>query len=143
VVTSAKVRNGTLRAEDFRQGTLLQGPRGQDGPRGAAGTSNGGSQVAALSIRGGELARVVMPGDWERPALSAEGDGIHRLTFDRSLAGCTAVAVAGFDEVASAPRLATVDRPDGGGRSLRVRISDAEGFPVDGDEVGVMVACPG
>jgi hypothetical protein len=37
-VTSADVKNRTLRPQDFRRGTLLRGPKGATGPRGATGT---------------------------------------------------------------------------------------------------------
>ena len=47
-VTSAKVRNGSLRAVDFARGQLPAGPRGQAGPRGSSGsrgpTGNTGSR---------------------------------------------------------------------------------------------------
>lgn len=36
-VTSAKVRNGTLKNTDFADGTLLEGPTGPQGPQGPAG----------------------------------------------------------------------------------------------------------
>lgn len=142
-VTSAKVRNGTLRAEDFRRGTLLSGPRGEVGPRGPAGTSTGGTQVVALSILQGAAERVALPGDWARPVVSDQGEGIHGVTFDRTITGCSAVATAGFDEATSTPRLAAIDRVDGNERMLLVRVSDAEGLPAEGADVSVMVTCPG
>lgn len=46
-VTSAKVKDGTLKAADFASGQLKAGPRGDDGPRGAAGPAGPAGTIDA------------------------------------------------------------------------------------------------
>ena len=48
-VTSAKVKNGSLRAVDFRSGQVPQGPAGPPGPAGASGMSQSGGAWASRS----------------------------------------------------------------------------------------------
>lgn len=47
-VTSAKVRDGALQAQDFAAGALLRGPRGPAGPQGQAGPAGPSGPSAAL-----------------------------------------------------------------------------------------------
>jgi hypothetical protein len=53
-VTSAKVRNGALKAADFATGTLLTGPQGATGPRGLTGPPGSDAQFNGATA-GGDL----------------------------------------------------------------------------------------
>ncbi len=104
-VTSPKVANGSLQADDFAAGQIPQGPSGPPGEPGTPGAPGqdatnlfayvrdpgSGAAADALIQYGKGATSVVEP----QPATN---DGVYDVTFNRSLANCVAQAQPGMGD---------------------------------------------
>ena len=92
-VTSAKVRNGSLLAEDFKSGQLPQGAKGDPGPagpQGAAGSARAYASIAANGAINAARSRNVT-------SVTVESEGYYCVRFDASVDVATTVPIVSPD----------------------------------------------
>lgn len=129
-VTSSKIRPGAVTARSLSssaRGTLrgAQGPAGPVGPGGPAGPP-GVTYRAAVTSAGETVSGSA------GAASSGLGNGLYRVGFDRSMAGCVFTAT-----LVRVPGGGTVDPPAGritaaeDGGKIAVRTFDVDGTPRD------------
>ena len=94
-VTSKQVKNGSLRAADFKTGQLPAGPTGPAGPAGAPAVSLFAAVLDSNSVNPATLGTnkgAVSVSDSAGPSTN---DAPYVITFDRNLTGCVALATSG------------------------------------------------
>lgn len=106
-VTSAKVKNSTLRASDFARGQL---PASSPGAPGAPGAKGDPGEDGAQGVPGvvGEV--TVQRTDFALPDNSTQGDSVLCPTGTRAIGGGSSIAASASNDVH-----ATVSRPDSTG----------------------------
>ena len=91
-VTSKQVKNGSLKAADFKAGQLPAGPAGPAGAPAvslfAAVLDLGSAEAATLGTNKGAVSV-------SDPAGPSDGGSPYVVTFDRNLTGCVALATSG------------------------------------------------
>ena len=98
-ITTAKVKDGTLLAQDFEAGALPAGPTGPAGPKGLAGADGARGPKGDTGAQGapGESATKLFAAIRADGSLvhgkgvtasSSQGAGQFEVTFDRPLDGC-------------------------------------------------------
>ena len=107
-VTSAKVKNRSLLAVDFKQGPLPRGPRGLRGPAGAPGTPGTPGEPGAAGATGpagpaGSVTRLTAVVNASGSLARSQGTtsagriqtGRYEVIFNQAVTGCTYVATIG------------------------------------------------
>ncbi|HEX4746485.1 MAG TPA: hypothetical protein VFU99_06330 [Gaiellaceae bacterium] len=132
-VTTEKVRNRSLRADDFAPGELPAGPPGPAGPAGAAGPSGpagpAGSvtRLTAVVLASGSIAR-----SQGTSGASRLGVGQFEVVFTQDVAGCTYLGTMGQPnailpiqgEIMVTPRV-------GNTSAVHVYTRSSDGLPAD------------
>jgi hypothetical protein len=89
-VTSAKVKNGSLHASDFKSSSLPAGARGPQGPKGEPGQNGAPATRLFATVSGDGSQKTGTATSASRVAM-----GLYNVSFPADISGCTALVTAG------------------------------------------------